>query len=64
MEITTTTTTRRQCDGARRQEREPSAPWAERSWLQCEGELLDERAYLAALGRGGAQRMAVPLGDG
>lgn len=59
-----TTTTRRPRDSARRQEYAPSAPWAERSWLECKGKLLDESAYLAALGRGGAQRMAIPLGEG
>lgn len=33
----------------------------ERAWLERRGRLLDERAFLAALGRGGAQRMAIPL---
>ncbi len=61
---TTTSTTDRQRDGGRRQERQRGPGMPERSWLEGKGRLLDERAYLAALGRGGAQRMAIPLGEG
>ncbi len=32
-----------------------------RVWLATSGTLLDERAFLDALGRGGAHRMAIPL---
>lgn len=38
-----------------------TATAAERAWLRTSGRVLDERAFLAALGRGGAQRMAIPL---
>jgi hypothetical protein len=36
-------------------------PMDERVWLATSGKLLDERAFLEALGRGGAHRMAIPL---
>jgi hypothetical protein len=39
-------------------------PAQERAWLATSGKLLDERAFLEALGRGGAQRMAIPLQRG
>lgn len=42
-------------EAARHTEAASDRPWA------CSARLLDERAYLAALGRGGAQRMAIPL---
>lgn len=58
-----TSTTRRRHDDARQREAEQSVPWPTRAWLPPKGKLLDESAYLAALGRGGAQRMAIPLGE-
>ncbi|MGC5075937.1 hypothetical protein [Agrococcus sp. DT81.2] len=61
---TTISTTDRQRDDVRRPQRDRGPAWAERTWLEGKGRLLDERAYLAALGRGGAQRMAIPLGEG
>lgn len=43
---------------ARQTEAARDRPWA------SAGRLLDERAYLLAFGRGGAQRMATPLQAG
>lgn len=40
---------------------ERRGPADDRVWLATSGKLLDERAFLKALGRGGAHRMAIPL---
>ena len=59
MESSTVTMSRQRDD--RPQEPASSAPGASQRGA---GKLLDERAYLAAFGRGGAQRMAIPLHRG
>lgn len=56
-----TTGSRRRDEAPHRRDERSTRPWAERAWLECKGLLLDEQAYLAALGRGGAQRMAIPV---
>ena len=56
MESSTVTMSRQRDD--RPQESASSAPAVSQRGA---GKMLDDRAYLAAFGRGGAQRMAIPL---